>query len=211
GGARLGGSGLGGIVSRAHGEVLNHRQHPEVQTSRARKRPEFFDGPRVCPRAGHDTTVRLVDGVVDERAADACRHVVAATLLPRLRDLGEDVDLFDTRGLAGTPESLILRLQPAIYLGRDAIAEGPDVPRYPRPLCVAEHHGRIARESTGIESRIRPADVPNSSVEARVALRGPGRRSTGGLFESARSISDRARRGPGRRSAALKHHQKGDG
>ena len=118
--------------------------------------------------------------------------------------------MFDTRGLAGTPESLILRLQPAIYLGRDAIAEGPDVPRYPRPLCVAEHHGRIARESTRIESRIRPADVPNSSVEARVALRGPGRRSTGGLFESTRSISDRARRGRGRRSAALKQHQQGD-
>src|SRR5687767_10365359 len=110
----------------------------------------------------------LVHRVIDDRTIDVRRRVVAATLLPRLRDLRGDLDPLDAVRLSGLPQPRALRLQLDIHLRRDSITHGTDVLSCPRGLCVAEDHTRVARESCRIEPGVRLADVPDSVVQVGV-------------------------------------------
>lgn len=65
-----------------------------------------------------DEAVRhLVHRVIDDRTIDVRRRVVAATLLPRLRDLRGDLDPLDVIRLSDLPQARALRLQLDILSG----------------------------------------------------------------------------------------------
>src|SRR2546428_12529556 len=151
---------------------LDGREHPEVEAGRPRERPEFFDVLRYHGRAVHEAVGRLVDAVIDHRAADVRRHVILITLLPRFGDLGANVDVIDAVQLPGVPQPIAPHLQLAIHLRREPITENAHVPSRPRVLHVAEHHPRVAGTFGRIELGVRPTDVEDSAVKTRVTRRG---------------------------------------